>query len=109
MSLHLVYKNPKKNGAVSEVVQVPADAEKGQVQLQQQQQEAGHVVVVGDGENVHGEDDHDDTQQRVAVVDITLPPAEEHPVMPPPEEHPVMPPLEQPAPLPPMRMAVEVV
>lgn len=106
MALHLVYKNPKKNGAVSEVLQVPADGEKNQhVQLQQQQhQEAGHVVVAAtvnaDGEVVHGRDDHDDMQQRVSVVDIPLPP---------PVEHPVMPPLEQPAPLPPMRMAVEVV
>jgi solute carrier family 50 protein (sugar transporter) len=103
MALHLVYKNPKKNGAVSEVL--PADAEKAQVQLQQQQKEEAAPVVVAatvdaDGEVVQGRDDHDDMRQSVAVVDITLPP---------PEEHPVMPQLEQPAPLPPMRMAVEVV
>jgi len=104
MALHLVYKNPKKKGAVSEAHQVPADEEKNQVQLQQPE-EAAHVVAAtihADGEVVRGRGEHDDDalKQSVAVVDIVLPP---------PEEHPVMPPLEQPAPLPPMRMAVEVV
>uniref|UniRef100_A0ACD5WW17 Uncharacterized protein n=1 Tax=Avena sativa TaxID=4498 RepID=A0ACD5WW17_AVESA len=103
MALHLVYKNPKKKGAVSEVVQVPVDEEKNQVQLQQQQQEeeAGHVVAATI--DADGRDEQDkDMQQSVAIVNITN-------KLPPPEEHPVMPPLEHPAPLPPMRMAVEVV
>ena len=105
MALHLVYKNPKKKGAVSEAVEVP-DEEKNQVQHQQEEAGQGHVDVVAaaihaDGsEAVPGRDADDVSQQSVAVVDITLPP---------PEEHPVMPPLETPAPLPPMRMvAVEV-
>uniref|UniRef100_A0ACD5XKK9 Uncharacterized protein n=1 Tax=Avena sativa TaxID=4498 RepID=A0ACD5XKK9_AVESA len=107
MSLHLVYKNPKKKGAVSEVLQaVPVDDEKNQVQLQQQQQqqseEAGHVVVPAtiDADGRDDDQDKDMQQSGVAIVNIPLPP---------PEEHPVMPPLEHPAPLPPMRMAVEVV
>ncbi|EMS67211.1 Bidirectional sugar transporter SWEET12 [Triticum urartu] len=106
MSLHLVYKNPKKKGAVSEV-QVPADDEKNQLPLQQQQQAGttAHVVapiIEGDEEVVNGREDDvgGDKQQSVSVVDIVLPP---------PEEHPTLPPVDHPAPLPPMRMAVEVV
>ncbi|KAM3229222.1 hypothetical protein ACQJBY_060243 [Aegilops geniculata] len=106
MSLHLVYKNPKKKGAVSEV-QVPADDEKNQLPLQQQQQAGttAHVVapiIEADEEVVNGREDDvgGDKQQSVSVADIVLPP---------PEEHPALPPLDHPAPLPPMRMAVEVV
>ncbi|KAF7054107.1 hypothetical protein CFC21_061856 [Triticum aestivum] len=106
MSLHLVYKNPKKKGAVSEV-QVPADDEKNQLPLQQQQQAGttAHVVapiIEADEEVVNGREDDvgGDKQESVSVVDIVLPP---------PEEHPALPPLDHPAPLPPMRMAVEVV
>lgn len=101
MALHLVYKNPKKKGAVSEV-QIPADDEKNQLPLQQQQAgTTAHVVapiIDAEEEVVNGRED--DKQRSVSVVDIVLPA---------PEEHPTLPPLDHPAPLPPMRMAVEVV
>lgn len=109
MALHLVYKNPKKKGDVSEV-QLPDDDEKNQLPLHHHQQQqagtTGHVVappIIDDGEQVVNGSEDDvggNKQQSVSVMDIVLPP---------PEEHPTLPPLDHPAPLPPMRMAVEVV
>ncbi|OEL38194.1 Bidirectional sugar transporter SWEET12, partial [Dichanthelium oligosanthes] len=81
MALYLVYRNPKKNGAVSEMQVAAADAEKEHQQLPQ-----AHVAATlgADGEVVRPDGDG---AQDAVVVDIMPPPlpaAEMAPPLPPP-------------------------
>ncbi|WVZ56918.1 hypothetical protein U9M48_007384 [Paspalum notatum var. saurae] len=86
MALHLVYRNPKKSGAVSEMQ--AADAEKQEQQLRQCHSHSSHVAATldADGEVVRSTDDDAGAAMNV-VVDIMPPPpppVEEAPPLPPP-------------------------
>ncbi|RCV44828.1 hypothetical protein SEVIR_9G409400v4 [Setaria viridis] len=85
MALYFVYRNPKKNGAVSEMQQVVAQAADAAEKEQQQQAHVAAATLDADGEEAVRADDgaKDDV-----VVDIMPPlpplPAERAPPLPPP-------------------------
>ncbi|CAL4939405.1 unnamed protein product [Urochloa decumbens] len=90
MALYFMYRNPKKNGAVSEIqvaAQAAADAEKEHHQQQVPHQPQAHVAVTldnTDGEAAASTDGADDNKDDAVVVDIMPPPlpAERAPPLP---------------------------
>ncbi|KAL6593851.1 hypothetical protein ACP70R_048752 [Stipagrostis hirtigluma subsp. patula] len=103
MALYLVYRNPKKNGAVSEIGQAVMQAD-----ISKDQQLHAHVAATidADGEVVTtGADDTDGATKQSVVVEITPPGPEKAAPLPPP----VMPPPMVPAMVTTSQTAVEVV